>query len=439
MNPPIRQFDNQSIGLAPGRLDVMGGIADYSGSLLLQMPIAERTEVRLTKRDDGLFRIESDMEDGIFEIPKHEITGIHYREIGRKLQQQTGGHWAAYVAGCFSVLQAELGLAFDGADLRVQSQVPVGKGVSSSAALEVAAMHAISRAYRLSIDPIQLAVLAQKVENLVVGASCGLMDQLAVNLGRKDHLLPIICQPHEVFDPLSIPAGIRFYGLDSCVRHAVSNASYGDVRTAAFMAFTVAMMESGVPKHALMGGDLPYGGFLANISPEAFHGKYMGLIPEQISGAAFLDTYGVHIDAVTEVDPSKTYYLRRSALHPVMENARIRKFMSGLQALDTAVDRAHLTNELGALMLESHQGYVSIGLGEPVTSRIVELVRAKGRGHGIPGARISGGGSGGTVVVMVSSDEGIERLMDIKAEMEKQVEKELTLFEGSSEGAHYIN
>jgi L-arabinokinase len=122
-----------------------------------------------------------------------------------------------------------------------------------------------------------------------------------------------------------------------------------------------------------------------------------------------------------------------------MENARIRKFMSGLQSLDAAVDREHLIHELGAWMLESHQGYLSVGLGEPVTSRIVELVRTKGRGHGIPGARISGGGSGGTVVVMVSSDEGLDRLMDIKAELENQVEKELTLFEGSSEGAHYIN
>jgi L-arabinokinase len=417
----------------------MGGIADYSGSLLLQMPIAEQTRVVLRRRNDRLIRVQSDMEAGTFIIQKEEIEGIPYRELGERLLLRSGGSWASYVMGCFAVLQQEQGLQFEGVDLEVSSGIPVGKGVSSSAALEVATMHAISKAFGLMLDPVQLAVLAQKVENLVVGASCGLMDQLAVNLGRKDHLLPIMCQPHEVFDPLPIPGGVRFYGLDSGVRHAVSGSSYGDVRIAAFMAFTVAMMKSGITKELLGSPDIPFGGFWANVSPEVFRESYEPLIPLEMTGAAFLENYGVHIDPVTEIDPAATYGLLQAARHPVMENHRIRLFRAGLEGYLEFGDKSALLEQLGALMVGSHRGYESVGLGEPVTSRIVELLLEKGKGRGVHGARTSGGGSGGTVVVMISSNEGLDLLMKVRGLIENETEKELKLFEGSSDGAHYIN
>jgi L-arabinokinase len=163
------------------------------------------------------------------------------------------------------------------------------------------------------------------------------------------------------------------------------------------------------------------------------------MIPDQMKGADFLFYYGIHIDQVTMVDPMRTYSLRRCARHPVMENYRINTFMAGIQSYEGAVDQSGLTTALGELMIGSHRGYESIGLGEPVTSRIVELVREQGKGHGMPGARISGGGSGGTVAVMVTSNEGLDLLMEIKEQIEKETEKELKLFEGSSDGAHYIN
>jgi L-arabinokinase len=435
----MSRLANEIIGLAPGRLDVMGGVSDYSGSLLLEIPIAEQTKVVLVKRIDSIIRVTTDMDDQDFTIQKEEIAGIPYRELSKRLQSKPGGHWASYVIGCFAVLQEEKGLQYNGVDIRVSSEIPVGKGVSSSAALEVATMHAISKAYGLKMDPIELAVLAQKVENLVVGASCGLMDQLAVNLGKKDQLLPILCQPHEVFDPIPLPAGVRFYGLDSGIRHAVSGSSYSDVRTAAFMAFTVAMMKSGISKDRLCSPDIPFGGFWANISPEVFRHTYEPLIPVEMTGAEFLVHYGVHIDRLTEVDPLRRYQLLPAARHPVMENHRIKKFMAGIKQCNGSDHKDALLGNLGELMIDSHRGYGSVGLGEPLTSKIVDLVIEKGKGHGIPGARISGGGSGGTVAVMVSSNEGLEHLMNIRELMENETGKELILFEGSSDGAHYIN
>jgi galactokinase len=442
-NPPIRQFANPSIGIAPGRLDVMGGIADYSGSLLLQMPIAERTVVRIEAGGERreVLRVESTHADEIFEISLAEIAGIPYRELGPVLRARPGGSWAAYVIGCFAVLREEKGLHFHGGHIRINSDVPVGKGVSSSASLEVATMHAICKAYGLKPDPIELAVLAQKVENLVVGAACGLMDQLSVNLGREDHLLPIICQPHETFEPVAVPEGIRFYGLDSGVRHAVCGASYSQVRTAAFMAFTVGMIKSGVPReHLEQSGSIPFGGFWANITLDDFRSVYAPLIPREMKGSQFLEEFGFHIDPVTSVDPDVVYHLYHAALHPVAENSRIRTFLRVLQEFENTEDRELALISLGMLMLASHDGYNSVGLGEPVTNRIVELVRERrGMGNDIFGARVSGGGSGGTVTVMVGSNEGYEKLLEIKQIMEEETGKELKLFEGSSDGANYIN
>lgn len=414
-------------GVAPGRLDVMGGIADYSGSLLLQMPIAEKTVVDLIKRHDGVFRVQTDAEVNACEalISLQLLRGCTLEQYGQRARQAGLAQWALYVLGCFKVLEEELGLEWNGADVEIRSSVPVGKGVSSSAAIEVAALHAICKGYDLKIDPIRLSLLAQRVENRVVGAACGLMDQLSVNLGRKGHLLPIICQPHEVLEPCAIPSGVRFYGLDSGVRHAVSGASYGEVRTAAFMGYVIAVQEAGHQP-----AELPYQGYLANIPLDEFLLRYQPLIPETLTGRGYLEKYGLHIDPVTIVSPDVVYRPRACATHPVRENHRIKIFYEGIR---NGAD----PDQLGQLMLESHQGYNDVGLGERVTNRIVELVRDLGLGHGIAGARTSGGGSGGTVTMMVTSEQGYQVLMRIKAAVEADTGKLLKLFEGSSDGAHY--
>lgn len=416
-----------AVGVSPGRLDVMGGIADYSGSLLLQMPIAEETRVSLLPASDGVFAASTDsvVPHQQFSVTLQELQDLSLQEYGEQVRQRPGGDWALYVLGCFKVLEQAIGLKWKGARVMVTSAVPAGKGVSSSAAIEVATMHAIQRAYHITIPPLELALLSQRVENQVVGAACGLMDQLSVNFGKKDHLLPLVCQPCTVLEPIPIPDRIRFVGLDSGVRHAVSGASYGDVRTAAFMGYVIAMRETGIdPAHA------PYHGYLANIPLGTFQSKFVHQIPVQIRGRDFLDRYQHHLDTATTVDPDKIYYPRATALHPVQEHHRIQEFLRILQ-------QGGDPEEAGRLMLESHAGYQSVGLGEAVTDRIVELVRARGIGHGIAGARISGGGSGGTVTMMLTSEEGYAIMQSIRHDLERETGKSLQVFEGSSDGAHH--
>ena len=98
-------------------------------------------------------------------------------------------------------------------------------------------MQAVAAAYGISIDPREMAILCQKVENLVVGAPCGVMDQMTAACGQAGRLLALLCQPAELREPVELPPEVELWGLDSGVRHSVSGADYGSVRVGAFMGY----------------------------------------------------------------------------------------------------------------------------------------------------------------------------------------------------------
>src|SRR4029453_18846957 len=159
-----------------------------------------------------------------FEMPLEnfdtKVGALDYESARAFFQQDAARHWAAYVAGVFLVLMRERGIVFsDGARILIDSQVPEGKGVSSSAALEVAVMQAVAAAYDIALKPREVALLCQMVENLVVGAPCGVMDQMTASCGEKCRLLALLCQPAEMVGTISIPEEIGIWGLDSGVRH----------------------------------------------------------------------------------------------------------------------------------------------------------------------------------------------------------------------------
>ena len=213
-DPAVRAFFSESsdpviLARAPGRLDVMGGVADYSGALVAETTIAEAALVALRRRSDAQIHLWSFgiERDG---LTPHANLSLHdfyqgdalrdYASVRTLLAQAPGTRWAAYLAGCFYVLLAEgiVSQFESGADILLSSGVPLGAGVSSSAAIEVATMQAINVAYGLAMDGVTVARLAQTVENRVVGAPCGIMDQMTSALGIEKSVLLILCQPHEV-------------------------------------------------------------------------------------------------------------------------------------------------------------------------------------------------------------------------------------------------
>mgnify|MGYP000007271892 CR=1 FL=1 len=181
---------------APGRLDVMGGVADYSGSLVLQATIKERTTVFISNRSDGKIFLSTSFTKEEITIDSSLLNQLDYD----KIKAQVKYDWPHYVLGCLFLIATEKNITIKGLTLNIESNVPAGKGVSSSAAIEVATLTALNKFYKLNLGDKELPTLAQQVENTLVGAPCGIMDQLSSYLGNENKLLPILCQPDITFD-----------------------------------------------------------------------------------------------------------------------------------------------------------------------------------------------------------------------------------------------
>jgi galactokinase len=396
--PEARKFFDLSVPVtiarAPGRLDVMGGIADYSGSLVLQRPIKQATFAAVQPSDQPAINVVSLTQPTgparVYRIKISSLTGdegpIPYPEAEAFFKRVPDDHWAAYAAGVFLVLMRERGIRFSrGAKVLIFSAVPEGKGVASSAALDVAVMMGVCTAFGISLEMRDVALLCQKVENLVAGAACGVMDQMTSVFGEADCLLAMLCQPAELQPPVHVPPDLAFWGVDSGERHAVGGASYESVRAGTFMGYRI-----------IAGSDDRSHGYLGNISPTDFERDLLSLLPEEMSGVEFLRRYGSTSDTVTRVDPSRTYKIRKPTAHPVYEHDRVRRFRDLL--LDASSEERWTS--LGQLMYQSHASYGACGLGSPGTDMIVGFVRDEGPAAGLYGARITGGGSGGTVAIM---------------------------------------
>jgi len=465
-------FDTQKelvVTRAPGRLDVMGGIADYSGSMVLELPIREATFVALQRDPNLQLRVVSLSQDttqeAAFDMPLTDFVSagepVDYEVAHAYFQGEPKRHWASYVAGVFLVLMHERDITFPhGARILISSSVPEGKGVSSSAALEVAVMQAVAAAFDIEVQPREMALLCQKVENLVVGAPCGIMDQMTSVCGEANRLLALLCQPAELREMIAIPYEIAFWGLDSGIRHSVAGADYGSVRAGAFMGYRIIADLAGLRmKQSAPGGpcevdDPRWGGYLANISPPEFEDSYVHHLPERISGVEFLARYETTTDRVTRVDPERTYAVRVPTSHPIYEHQRVRHFAkllcseappsarpednpSGLprstppQSQIASEERLKL---LGELMYQSHESYSACGLNSEGTDLLVNLVREAGPGAGLYGAKITGGGSGGTVAVLGTRTAGPGIAM-VCEKYARETGRRPYIFAGSSPGS----
>jgi galactokinase len=236
----------------------------------------------------------------------------------------------------------------------------------------------------------------------VAGAPCGLMDQMTCVFGREDSLLALLCQPAELQPAVTVPGDITFFGLDSGERHAIGGADYGSVRTAAFMGRRLVAEQQGTSE-----------GYLVNLTPSVFEEECRDHLPAEMSGAAFLERHRSTFDTVTTVDPARVYRIRQSTAHPIYEHHRVRTFRQLLLATPCEERRVLL----GELMYQSHASYSACGLGSHGTDLLVELVRAEGSAAGLYGARVTGGGSGGTVAVLARSDAAaaVARVVDTYA------------------------
>jgi L-arabinokinase len=338
-------------------------VADYSGALVLEMPTRRRTEV-MVRPDQALVVGPAVLPTAALE----RLAGLPYGEVRRELAPLP--RWTHYIIGVALVLVRHGAIDPPRGRLEITSDLPASVGVASSAALEVATARALGAG---TLDPLVLASLCQEAENHVVGAPCGIMDQVAVALGTPGAVLPILCRPASAADAVVLPESLEIVGWPTGVVHHVGGALYGRARAAAFMGKR--MVEDAAGRTWPWGSQLP--------------AAAVDQLPDALDGRSFLRRWGATDDDVTVVRPDETYPVRSATAFGVEEHGR------AVAALEALADNEPA--RLGPLLTASQRGYDAMGLGHEAASATVEEAL---RRPGVFGARSSGGGCGGTVVVV---------------------------------------
>lgn len=427
---------------APARLDCMGGIADYSGSLVCEMTLDRAVILGIQARDDrkvvihssgvGYLGLTPDVTLSL-DLLAPDPSPPDYLSLRQELGREPGKAWAAYVGGAFSVLHGEgfIDRFPHGATIVLVSNIPPRVGISSSAALEIAAMYGLSLLYGIKLDGLSLANLSHKVENHVVGAACGIMDQVTCALGKGNQLLSLLCQPHTVREHLPVPPGLHLIGINSGIRRQIKSARYSNTRIGTFIGLAIIQNYIKTLPGVLHNS---YSDYLCNISPIEFVNCYRRLLPSSITGRDFKQRYGDTPDTATTVAPEVSYKVRSRVEHPIYEHQRVRDFTNHIRLANNTGETGHL-RDLGRLMFSSDWSYTyRCGLGSSETAWIVNEIRKLGPAAGFYGAKITGGGAGGTVAV-AGTERMFEHLEDLLKCYRETTGIVAELFKDTSPGA----
>jgi L-arabinokinase len=459
------------VSRAPGRLDAMGGIADYTGSLVCEATLDRAAAVATQRRDDRTvqvfsFNLFDEHQPFTLSMSLDDIAGASVDELRAGFTADPGRKWAGYVIGCLALLHEQGYVKLDaretkGFNIAVLSTVALGAGISSSAALEVATMVNLVDEFGIArldpessehdnlesheaIGPMRLASLCQQVENRVVGAPCGVMDQVTSCYGRQGALLRLVCQPHELQPALYLPVGVRLVGINSNVKHSVGGGQYGKTRCAAFMGHAMILAKMAEMAHAAnltLSGD-PMHGYLANLDLDDYKRYFRGYLPEWMEGKEFVKRFGKTIDKATTVEPDVNYPVQHATDHHVWEAHRVKNFTSFVEEagkLPSGPERSQLLDKAGHLMYASHVSYTKDAmLGADECDLLVDLVRRNERA-GLFGAKITGGGSGGTVAVLChDTPAATAAIEEILTAYQAQTGRTPEAFMGSSPGAWHV-
>ncbi|MCK8644585.1 galactokinase [Mycobacterium colombiense] len=321
---------------APGRVNLIGEHTDYNLGFALPIALPQRTVATFTPADDDAITVVSDRADAPVRVP-----------VGTAPGEVTG--WAAYVAGVVWALR-QGGHPVPGGTISITSDVEMGSGLSSSAALECAALGAITSAAGVRIDTKEQARLAQRAENEYVGAPTGLLDQLAALFGRDATAVLIdfadLTVTPVAFDPES--AGVALLLIDSRERHSHAGGDYAARRASCERA-------------------------AADLSASSLRAA-------ADRGAADLSAVRDPVDA-------------RRARHVLSENRRVIDCVAALKNSDYP--------EAGRLFTASH---ASMRDDFEITTERIDLIAGTAVRAGALGARMTGGGFGGCVIALVPLD-----------------------------------
>ena len=332
---------------APGRVNLIGEHTDYNDGFVFPFAIEYRTSVDLSVRTDGRIRVRSSYDHEPVEVALTELADLFPARRDEIVE------WARYPLGVAWALLSATGVdaaSVPGVDLSFTSDVPVGAGLSSSAAIEGATASALNDAWELGLDRVTLARVGRRAENEAVGAPTGIMDQMASMLGRADAGTFLDCRSLEadVVELGFAPAGLEVLVIDTKVSHAHSTGGYGERRVSC---------EKGA---AIMGV------------------------------AALRDLSVADLPRAAELMDEVTF---RRVRHVVTEDQRV---LDAVATLRSAGPRA-----IGTLLDASHASMRDdFEISVPELDLAVDTARAAGA----VGARMTGGGFGGAAIALVDHD-----------------------------------
>ncbi|MBV2356762.1 galactokinase [Streptomyces sp. J2-1] len=329
----------EGVWAAPGRVNLIGEHTDYNDGFVMPFALPHRAVAAVSRRTDGVLRLHS-----------ADVDGGVVELAADALAPESDTDWTAYPAGVVWALR-EAGHPVTGADIHLASTVPTGAGLSSSAALEIVVALALNDLYELGLERWQLARLCQRAENVYVGAPTGIMDQTASACCEEGHALFLdtrdLAQRQIPFDLAA--EGLCLLVVDTRVQHAHSSGEYGKRR---------AGCEKGA---ALLGvdalRDVPY------------------------------DTLD---DALARLGDEEE--VRRLVRHIVTENHRVERVVALLAAGEVRA--------IGPVLTEGH---ASLRDDFRVSCPELDLVVHTALAHGALGARMTGGGFGGSAIILTDS------------------------------------
>lgn len=350
-----QEYDREPVGVwsAPGRVNLIGEHTDYNEGFVFPFAINRRTYAAVAPRQDNMICVASSFSREAFQIAIDEI------------KQDDGNSWAAYPFGvAYAVAKLSGKAQTQGFDIFIDSDVPVGAGLSSSAAIECSVGLALNELWNAGLDKKTLARAGQLGENEIVGAPTGIMDQTASLFGELDHAVFIDCRSLEATPvPLGFAdAGLELLIIDTKVAHRLVDGGYAARRTAC---------ETGA---ATMGVK------------------------------SLRDLTIADLARAEEILDDVTY---RRVRHVVTENARVEKTV---ETLKTSGPRA-----IGDLLYASHESMrddFEISIDELDTA--VETALR----HGALGARMTGGGFGGAAIALTPIEKISEVTLSVLAEFE---------------------
>jgi galactokinase len=336
--PPHRygMLTDMATWMAPGRVNLIGEHTDYNGGFVLPFALPLGVTARTTARDDDVLQLTSTAHD--------DPVSVALTDLGPGAVDG----WAAYGAGVAWALRSA-GMEIGGADVALDSDLPTGAGLSSSAALECAVAGALTELYEIELDPSDHVRLCHRAENEFVGVPSGILDQSASVLCRAGHALFLDARSldtRQVPLPLS-GQGLSFLVIDTRVHHALADGEYAARR-------------------------------------------------DECSRAAEALGVGSLRDAdLDDVERLPDELLRRRARHVLTENARVLRVV---ELLEGGAD----VRSIGALLIDSHR---SMRDDFEISCRELDIAVDTAVAVGAHGARMTGGGFGGSAIALVDESD----------------------------------